>query len=103
MSFILSTTTLIYSQKIGRLKEVNGQTFANSTIQTPTILSYNTIITYLYKQESWKAGAKDDDFDLRIESLVRIRINSTDSIKKLLGLSNVFDSEIKINSIKYYS
>jgi len=99
---LLLTTSLIYSQKVERLDEVNEQTFANSPFQTPIILSYSTIVTYPYKQDNGKAGAKDEYFDLRIESLVRIRINSTDSVKQLLGLSNTFNSDLKINSIKYY-
>lgn len=102
ISVLLSTSTLIYSQKLERFDEITEQDFTISNSQSPTVLSYKSLVTFPYRQDNANAGAKDEYFTVRVESIVRIKLYKDDSNLKFFGLSKTFENGIKINSIKYY-
>jgi hypothetical protein len=99
---LLLTSSLLYSQKLEKLDEITREDFAFENFQSPTILSQKFLVTFPYKQDNAKAGAKDEYFTLRIESVIRIAIRNSNSDQKILGLPDSFDGDLKISSIKYY-
>jgi hypothetical protein len=100
---LLLTSGLVNSQKLEKLNEITDEDFAAEYFQSPTILSQNFLVSFPYKQDNASAGAKDEFFTLRIESVVRIAIRKSNPVQKILGLPNTFDGDLKINSIKYYT
>jgi len=102
ISVLLSTSTLVYSQKLGKFDEITDQDFTISNSHAPTVISCRSVVTFPYRQDNANAGAKDEYFTVRVESIVRIMLHKDDSDLKFLGLSKTFENGIKINSVKYY-
>lgn len=98
----LSFSTLVYSQKLEKLSEITEKDFLTTNFLSQTILTNKTLVTFPYIGQGGIAGALDKYFTLRVESIVRIAINNSDSVKKLFCLSKEFDGGLQIKSVKYY-
>lgn len=100
---LLLFSTKVYSQKLEKLDDLTLQDFTIFSSGYPSILSYKSLITFPYGPDPNNAGAKDQYFTVRIESIVRIKLNKGDSLQQFIALSRTFDRGIRFKSIKYYS
>jgi hypothetical protein len=97
------TSNCLFSQKIERLEKVTPEDFSRKNTFPIYFLHQSSLIVFPFTEDIFEPGAKDKQFDMSIETLMRFSICKTKSESKIVLCSNIYSVKLNFKSINIYS
>jgi hypothetical protein len=97
------TFNSVLSQKIEKLEKITAEDFNGKSAFPIYFLRESALITFPFLEDKFEPGAKDKQFDLSIETIMRFSICKSNSDLKVVLCSNTYSVKLNIKSISIYS